>query len=118
MRSRRASEAAFASEAALLPDIQPDPTLRQRILEAVARAIEDESIELAPLAMIGRGQMGRPRTAAHARFGGNGLPGDSPIARKRICFPGTPSDFRYSYAAFARRADSGRLCSSVPSSDA
>jgi hypothetical protein len=47
-------QAAFASEQALLPDVEPSPELREKVLAAVAQAIEAESVELAPLATIGR----------------------------------------------------------------
>jgi len=46
-------QAAFASDKNLLPDVEPSPELRQKVLDAVTKAIEAESIELAPLAMIG-----------------------------------------------------------------
>jgi hypothetical protein len=47
-------QAALASEEALLPDAEPDPSLRERVLRAVNDAIEADSLRLAPLAMIGR----------------------------------------------------------------
>jgi hypothetical protein len=47
-------QAALASEEALLPNVEPDPGLRQRVLQAVNEAIEADSLRLAPLAMIGR----------------------------------------------------------------
>lgn len=46
-------QAAFAADPALLPPVEPDPSLRQRVLEHLHRSIEVESAELAPLAMIG-----------------------------------------------------------------
>jgi hypothetical protein len=62
-------QAAFAHEASLLPDVEPDPALRQRVLDAVARAIEAESMELAPLAMIGRPDRARNGAAGRMGFG-------------------------------------------------
>jgi hypothetical protein len=62
-------QAAFAHEASLLPDVEPDPALRQRVLDAVARAIEAESMELAPLAMIGRPDRARNGTAGRMGLG-------------------------------------------------
>jgi hypothetical protein len=59
----RELQAAFAGEASLLPDVEPDPALRQRVLDAVAKAIEADSLNLAPLAMIGRPDRARPGTA-------------------------------------------------------
>jgi hypothetical protein len=50
-------QASFAGDPALLPDVEPTAEQRGRVLAAVARAIESESVELAPLAMIG----GSPR---------------------------------------------------------
>lgn len=47
-------QAEVASDASLLPTEEPEPGLRQRVLGAVARAIEQETRELAPLATIGR----------------------------------------------------------------
>ena len=58
-------QAAFASEEALLPDVEPSPALRAQVLAAVAQAIEAESVELAPLATIGR--TARTRTERHPR---------------------------------------------------
>jgi hypothetical protein len=65
----RELQAAFAREPSLLPDVEPDPALRQRVLDAVARAIEADSLTLAPLAMIGRPDRARPGTAARIGAG-------------------------------------------------
>jgi len=46
-------QAAFASDKNLLPEVEPSTELREKVLAAVSKAIESESIELAPLAMIG-----------------------------------------------------------------
>ncbi|MDY7109471.1 MAG: hypothetical protein SYC29_12620 [Planctomycetota bacterium] len=62
-------QAAFAGEASLLPDVEPDPALRQRVLDAVSKAIEAESLNLAPLAMIGRPDRARPETAGRIGAG-------------------------------------------------
>lgn len=47
-------QARLSSDEKLLPSEQPDPALRQKVLEAVARAIDSESAGLKPLATIGR----------------------------------------------------------------
>ena len=47
-------QADFVSDEHVLPDVNPDPALRERVLEAVAGAIEQETAELEPLATIGR----------------------------------------------------------------
>jgi hypothetical protein len=62
-------QAAFAGEASLLPDVEPDPALRRRVLQAVSKAIEAESLNLAPLAMIGRPDRARPVTAGRIGVG-------------------------------------------------
>lgn len=62
-------QSAFASEVSLLPDVEPDPALRRRVLDAVSRAIEAESLALAPLAMIGRPDRVRPGTAGRIGVG-------------------------------------------------
>jgi hypothetical protein len=51
-----ALQAAFASDESLLPREVPDPTLRDRVLERVAQAVEDETLRLAPIGSIGRGR--------------------------------------------------------------
>ncbi len=47
-------QAAYSADPTFLPDVEPASTGRVRVLGAVRRAIEQESLELAPLAMIGR----------------------------------------------------------------
>lgn len=49
----------YAGDAWLLPEVEPRLELRERVLSAVARSIEDESVRLAPLATIGRARPGR-----------------------------------------------------------
>jgi hypothetical protein len=44
----------LVSDERLLPGVNPDPKLRERVLDAVAEAIEKETAELEPLAIIGR----------------------------------------------------------------
>ena len=53
-------QSAFASDPAFLSDVEPSPELRQRVIGAMSQAVESESGELAPLALIGR-----PRTRGH-----------------------------------------------------
>jgi hypothetical protein len=60
-------QAEFAGDESMLPDVANDAALRRRVLEAVAKAIESESAELAPLAMIGRTR--RDPSEAVARIG-------------------------------------------------
>ena len=43
----------LALDESLLPDDLPDATLRKRVLDAVAKAADDEANRLAPLALIG-----------------------------------------------------------------
>lgn len=50
----RELQAKIAAEDSFLPDEEPDPAQRDRVLAAVASAIEAESHEFAPLATIGR----------------------------------------------------------------
>jgi hypothetical protein len=47
-------QAAIASDQSALPADLPSPELRRRVLDAVARAIEEDARELAPLASIGQ----------------------------------------------------------------
>jgi hypothetical protein len=47
-------QAEIASDESLLPADKPDRSLRQKVLEAVARTADAESISLQPLARIGR----------------------------------------------------------------
>ena len=55
-------QASFAADPAFLPEVEPESELRRRVLGAVARAVESESGELAPLALIGRTHTGRGAT--------------------------------------------------------
>lgn len=65
-------QAELASDPTLLSPEDPDPSLRDRVLEAVHRAIEQETTALAPIAQIGRR---RPRAADVAGFIGLGAAG-------------------------------------------
>ena len=47
-------QAEITSDERLLPGVNPDPKLRERMLDAVEKAIEKETAELEPLAIIGR----------------------------------------------------------------
>lgn len=47
-------QAQLVSDESFLPSVNPDPTLRTRVLQAVADAIEQETAQLEPLATIGR----------------------------------------------------------------
>lgn len=49
-----ALQAELASDTSLLPDEYPDPSLRERVLKRVAKAVEEEATLLAPIATIGR----------------------------------------------------------------
>ena len=49
-------QAQLVSDETFLPSDLPDPGLRERVLDAVAVAIEQETAELEPLATIGRGR--------------------------------------------------------------
>jgi hypothetical protein len=51
----------LAADQRLLPTEEPDPGLRERVLQAVAEAIERDESRLAPLATIGRRRRGEPR---------------------------------------------------------
>ncbi|MHC4348964.1 MAG: hypothetical protein ACYS15_10600, partial [Planctomycetota bacterium] len=67
-------QAQIAEDLSLLPGDEPDPSLRERVLKAVAEAIERDDTKLAPLAHIGprrpdeRGGDGRYAGAAAAQF--------------------------------------------------
>lgn len=50
-------QAQLVSDDSLLPSVHPDPTLRSRVLQAVAVAIEQETAQLEPLATIGRSRV-------------------------------------------------------------
>lgn len=47
-------QAQLVSDESFLPSVNPDPSLRSRVLQAVAQAIEHETAQLEPLATIGR----------------------------------------------------------------
>jgi hypothetical protein len=47
-------QAQLVSDESFLPTVNPDPSLRSRVLQAVAEAIEHETAQLEPLATIGR----------------------------------------------------------------
>ena len=49
----RQMQADLASDELLLPDVEPEAALRERVLKAVAKAIEADAERLAPLASIG-----------------------------------------------------------------
>ena len=51
-------QAQVAGDLSLLPGDEPDPKLRERVLKAVAAAIERNDDALAPLASIGRRRRG------------------------------------------------------------
>jgi hypothetical protein len=59
-------QATLVSDESLLPTENPDPTLRQRVLEAVTTAIEQETAQLEPLATIGRHRAGEGVIASTA----------------------------------------------------
>jgi hypothetical protein len=70
----RRLQAELANDQRLLPIDEPDPGLRERVLKAVAEAIEREETRLAPLATIGRRRPGdsphesRDRLRASSQF--------------------------------------------------
>ncbi|MCP3904624.1 MAG: hypothetical protein GY715_13440 [Planctomycetes bacterium] len=66
----KVAQAQYASDVSLLPDAEPPTSLKARVLRSVAGAIEQESVELAPLATIGRRRPERPDVVA--RIGARG----------------------------------------------
>ena len=62
-------QAAFAADLTFLPEVEPKDEIRHRVLGAVARAVESESGELAPLALIGRAHTRRGRTVHRSSNG-------------------------------------------------
>lgn len=64
-------QAHLVSDESLLPSLNPDPTLRRRVLDAVAVAMEQETAQLEPLATIGRPQVAA-ETAPPMRLGMSG----------------------------------------------
>ena len=77
-------QAELVSDDTSMPSENPDPGLRQRVLDAVAEAIEIEAPQLEPLAIIGR-----PRAVAEA-----------------------PTPAQYTYSRFWRAASLG-LCAGL-----
>ncbi len=70
-------QAEIANDLSLLPGDEPDPNLRERVLKAVAAAVEREEATLAPLARIGR-----RRSAAERETGSSfGLTGSGQFWR-------------------------------------
>ncbi len=63
-------QAELAADSTLLPEEGPTPSLRQRVLNGVAEAVEQKDHELAPLAQIGQ----RYRTSSAEGFGQNSTP--------------------------------------------
>ncbi|MHC5007150.1 MAG: hypothetical protein ACYTGF_07315, partial [Planctomycetota bacterium] len=65
-------QAELTADQRLLPGDEPDPGLRERVLKAVAQAIERDESRLAPLATIGRRRSGEHRRAGrfHLRASG------------------------------------------------
>ncbi|MHC4609557.1 MAG: hypothetical protein ACYS7M_04340, partial [Planctomycetota bacterium] len=65
-------QAEVAADQRLLPGEEPDPALRERVLKAVAQAIESDESRLAPLATIGRRRAGgsRGERGFHLRVSG------------------------------------------------
>lgn len=55
-------QASIASDESLLADEEPSPELRQRVIDAVMRAIEDDAERFAPLATIGAAQYNAARS--------------------------------------------------------
>lgn len=67
----RQLQAEIAGDLGLLPDEEPSPALRQRVLDGVAEAIEADTAQLAPLATIGRAR-GRAAYDDRASLGFSG----------------------------------------------
>jgi hypothetical protein len=65
-------QAQLVSDETFLPSDLPDPTLRERVLDAVAVAIEHETAELEPLATIGRGRNAQAEVEAKTISDGPG----------------------------------------------
>ena len=65
-------QAELAADPRLLPGDEPDPGLRERVLKAVAQAIEREESRLAPLATIGRRRAGELRREGRFRLQASG----------------------------------------------
>lgn len=67
----RRLQAEIAGDPSLMDTEEPDPVLRHRVLSAVARAIDEESHKLAPLATIGRARA-RGAEEGRAALGASG----------------------------------------------
>ncbi len=66
-------QAEIVSDESLLPEEEPDGSLRERVLRKVAEAIEREAAEFAPLATIGRRRRHGPRESdGRLAFGASG----------------------------------------------
>jgi hypothetical protein len=65
-------QAELAADQRLLPGEEPDPGLRERVLKAVAQAIERDESRLAPLATIGRRRAGEARREGRFRLRASG----------------------------------------------
>ncbi|MEE9131073.1 MAG: hypothetical protein V3T84_13725 [Phycisphaerales bacterium] len=66
-------QAEIVSDESLLPEEEPDGSLRERVLRKVAEAIEREASEFAPLATIGRRRRHRPgESDRRSAFGASG----------------------------------------------
>jgi hypothetical protein len=59
-------QAELVSDMSLMPNVEPHPDLKQRVLDAVAEAVQSESAHLAPLATIGRSRVVDPMPARFA----------------------------------------------------
>jgi hypothetical protein len=66
-------QADLVSDPNLLPTESPDPSLRQRVIEAVNTAIELEAVNLEPLATIGRPRRGSSHRSASLAIGTSSL---------------------------------------------
>lgn len=64
-------QAEIASDESLLPADEPDRSLRQKVLEAVARTADAESLSLQPLARIGRHRQLADAAQPRLRRGGS-----------------------------------------------
>ncbi len=65
-------QAEIVSDESLLPEEEPDDSLRERVLRKVAEAIEREASEFAPLATIGRRRHGPGESDGRSALGASG----------------------------------------------
>ena len=65
-------QAEIASDESLLPDVEPEESLRERVLRKVAEAIEKVDAELAPLATIGRNRRAADGNDRRSSFNSSG----------------------------------------------